>query len=115
MGSSEEPTFENVIVALDNAGRQLADINLIFGMLSSSDLDEKMQEVQNDFMPRLEQHYNAIMLNDSTIRFLDPPLHEFVPTEEADIKALADSQGKTVEYIKQVIQAELYFVHVTWK
>ncbi|MBP3391955.1 MAG: pyruvate, phosphate dikinase [Clostridia bacterium] len=39
-----------------------------------------------------------------TIRFLDPPLHEFVPTEEADIKALADSQGKTVEYIKQVIQ-----------
>ena len=39
-----------------------------------------------------------------TIRFLDPPLHEFVPTEEADIKTLADSQGKTVEYIKQVIQ-----------
>ncbi len=38
-----------------------------------------------------------------TIRFLDPPLHEFVPTEEADIKALADAQGKTVEYIKQVI------------
>ncbi len=37
------------------------------------------------------------------IRFLDPPLHEFVPTEEADIKLLADSQGKTVEYIKQVI------------
>ncbi|MBR5500073.1 MAG: pyruvate, phosphate dikinase, partial [Clostridia bacterium] len=39
-----------------------------------------------------------------TIRFLDPPLHEFVPTEEADIKALADSQGKTVAYIKQIIQ-----------
>ena len=39
-----------------------------------------------------------------TIRFLDPPLHEFVPTDEADIKALADSQGKTVDYIKQVIQ-----------
>ena len=38
-----------------------------------------------------------------TIRFLDPPLHEFVPTEEADIKALAEAQGKTVEYIKQVI------------
>ena len=35
-----------------------------------------------------------------TIRFLDPPLHEFVPTEEKDIKALAKSQGKTVEEIK---------------
>ena len=38
-----------------------------------------------------------------TIRFLDPPLHEFVPTDEEDIKELAKSQGKTVAQIKQII------------
>ena len=38
-----------------------------------------------------------------TIRFLDPPLHEFVPTEEEDIKKLADAQGKSVEDIKMLI------------
>ena len=38
-----------------------------------------------------------------TIRFLDPPLHEFVPTDEADIKALAKAQNKTVAQIKQII------------
>ncbi len=38
-----------------------------------------------------------------TIRFLDPPLHEFVPTDEEDIKALAKTQGKTVAQIKQII------------
>ncbi len=38
-----------------------------------------------------------------TIRFLDPPLHEFVPTEEGDIEALAKAQGKTVAQIKQII------------
>ena len=38
-----------------------------------------------------------------TIRFLDPPLHEFVPTNEEDIKALAKTQGKTVAQIKQII------------
>lgn len=38
-----------------------------------------------------------------TIRFLDPPLHEFVPTAESDIEALAKTQGKSVAYIKQVI------------
>ena len=38
-----------------------------------------------------------------TIRFLDPPLHESVPTEEADIEALAKTQGKTVAQIKQII------------
>ena len=31
-----------------------------------------------------------------TVRFLDPPLHEFVPTEEADIEQLAKDMGKSV-------------------
>ena len=40
-----------------------------------------------------------------TIRFLDPPLHEFVPTSEEDIKALANAQGKTVAQIKDIISS----------
>ena len=40
-----------------------------------------------------------------TIRFLDPPLHEFVPTEEADIEALALAQGKSVKEIKEICNA----------
>ena len=37
-----------------------------------------------------------------SIRFLDPPLHEFVPTDEKDIQLLAKAKGKSVEYIKQL-------------
>ncbi len=40
-----------------------------------------------------------------TIRFLDPPLHEFVPTSEEDIAALANAQGKTVAQIKDIISS----------
>ena len=58
---------------------------------------EPMQ--QADFEGLME----ALEGNPVTIRFLDPPLHEFVPTTEADIKALADAQGKTVAQIKQII------------
>ena len=58
---------------------------------------EPMQ--QTDF----EKLYEALEGYPVTIRFLDPPLHEFVPTEEADIKALADKKGKTVEQIKNLI------------
>ncbi|MGN0616552.1 pyruvate, phosphate dikinase [Ruminococcus flavefaciens] len=58
---------------------------------------EPMQ--QADF----EALYEALEGCPVTIRFLDPPLHEFVPTEEADIKLLADSQGKSVEDIKNII------------
>ena len=39
------------------------------------------------------------------IRFLDPPLHEFVPTTEEDIAALAATQGKTVQQIKDIISS----------
>ena len=58
---------------------------------------EPMQ--QADF----EGLFEALDGHPVTIRFLDPPLHEFVPTDEADIEALAKTQGKTVAYIKQVI------------
>ena len=47
--------------------------------------------------------YEALEGNPVTIRFLDPPLHEFVPTEDADIEKLAAAQGKTVEQIREII------------
>ncbi len=56
---------------------------------------------QGDF----EKLYEALEGNPVCIRFLDPPLHEFVPTEEADIKALADAQGKSVADIKALISS----------
>ncbi|MGN0432537.1 MAG: pyruvate, phosphate dikinase [Lachnospiraceae bacterium] len=44
--------------------------------------------------------YEALEGKPMTVRYLDPPLHEFVPTEEADIKALADDMGLTVAEVK---------------
>ncbi|MBQ7951114.1 MAG: pyruvate, phosphate dikinase [Clostridia bacterium] len=62
-------------------------------------LEKILPYQQGDF----EKLYEALEGNPVCIRFLDPPLHEFVPTEEADIAALAKAQGKTVEDIKAII------------
>ena len=62
-------------------------------------LDKILPMQQGDF----EQLYEALEGNPVTIRFLDPPLHEFVPTEEADIELLAKAQGKDVQAIKDII------------
>ena len=62
-------------------------------------LEKILPYQQGDF----EKLYEALEGNPVTIRFLDPPLHEFVPTEEDDIAALAKAQGKTVEDIKAII------------
>ena len=63
-------------------------------------LDKILPMQQSDF----EALYTALEGNPVTIRFLDPPLHEFVPTAEEDIEQLAKAQGKTVDQIKGIIQ-----------
>ena len=63
-------------------------------------LEKILPYQQKDF----EEIYEALEGCPVTIRFLDPPLHEFVPTEEADIRKLAEAQGKTIEEIKTVIE-----------
>lgn len=50
-----------------------------------------------------EALYEALQGYPVTIRFLDPPLHEFVPTEEEDIISLAKDMNVTVEHVKSVI------------
>ena len=62
-------------------------------------LEKILPMQQGDF----EAIYEALEGHPVTIRFLDPPLHEFVPTEEADIETLAKAQGKSVEAIKDII------------
>ena len=64
-------------------------------------LDKIMPYQQGDF----EALYEALEGKPVTIRFLDPPLHEFVPTDDNEIQLLAAAQGKTVAEIKAVIQA----------
>ena len=44
--------------------------------------------------------YETLEGRPMTVRYLDPPLHEFVPTEEEDIAALAKDMGLTVEEVK---------------
>ncbi len=64
-------------------------------------LEKILPMQQGDF----EKLYEALEGHPVTIRFLDPPLHEFVPTEEADIAALAQTKRKTVADIKAIIDS----------
>ncbi len=80
-----------------------------FREMICSDAVEEREEALEKILPYqqggFEQLYVALEGNPVTIRFLDPPLHEFVPTEEDDIKKLADAKGKSVEEIKAIIDS----------
>jgi len=78
-----------------------------FREMICSDTAEEREVALNKILPYQQEDFEglfeALEGHPVTIRFLDPPLHEFVPTEEADIKKLADAQGKAVEDIKAII------------
>jgi len=75
-------------------------------MICSDTVEERIVAL-NKIEPMQQEDFEGLMEAlkgmPVTIRFLDPPLHEFVPTTEEDIKALANAQGKTVAQIKQII------------
>ena len=80
-----------------------------FREMICSDTIEEREEALDKILPYqqgdFEALYEALEGNPVTIRFLDPPLHEFVPTTDEDIQKLADAKNKTVEEIKSLIDS----------
>ena len=78
-----------------------------FREMICSDTVEERQAALQKLLPMQQSDFEGIFeameSYPVTIRFLDPPLHEFVPTAEEDIAALAATQGKTVQQIKDII------------
>ncbi|HBJ98316.1 MAG TPA: pyruvate, phosphate dikinase [Clostridiales bacterium] len=80
-----------------------------FREMICSETPEERENALNKIEPMQQADFEGLMEalkgQPVTIRFLDPPLHEFVPTDEADIKALAKTQGKTVQEIKMICES----------
>ena len=80
-----------------------------FREMICSDTVEEREEALEKILPMqqadFEGLYEAMEGMPVCIRFLDPPLHEFVPTTEEDIAALAATKGKTVQQIKDMISS----------
>ena len=77
-----------------------------FREMICSDTEEEREVALNKILPYQQSDfkalYEALEGCPVTIRFLDPPLHEFVPTEDADIEKLAKAKNKSVEEIKAI-------------
>lgn len=62
--NNDEPTFENTILAYDNAGQMLAQTELVFGMLCAAETNDRMQALQEQVMPLLSAHKDKIRLDE---------------------------------------------------
>ena len=62
--SSELPTFENTIVALEKSGKQLEIISSVFFNMNSACTNDEMQDIAMKISPELSEHSNNILLNE---------------------------------------------------
>ena len=62
--SSEEPTFENTILAFDNSGQMLSRVATVFGMLEAAETNEQMQDLSAEIMPQLAAHSDSFLMNE---------------------------------------------------
>ena len=86
-----------------------ADRIAAFREMICSDTVEAREKALNKILPYQQSDfkalYEALEGNPVTIRFLDPPLHEFVPHEEAEQKKLAEDLGKSLEEVKAIVES----------
>ncbi len=90
INNSEPATFQNTILALENSGKLLQQVETVFGNLLSAETNDAMQELAKELMPLLNEHANNISLNEKLF---------------ARVKAVYDqrlSDGLTVEQLKLV-------------
>lgn len=64
LANNEEPTFANTILELDRSGMMLANISDLFGMMCAAMNSDELQELQEEVMPKLAAHYDAISMNE---------------------------------------------------
>jgi peptidyl-dipeptidase Dcp len=74
-GQEEPPTFDNTIIALENAGRPLQRVDDIFGQLVGTDSNDTLLAIERDISPRTAAHWNKVRMNDGLFARLDA-LHQ---------------------------------------
>jgi peptidyl-dipeptidase Dcp len=84
--SDEEPTFENVFVALEKSGQTLSRVSAIFGMLTGANTNPELQAVEEEMAPKMAGLNNAVYLND---KLYERVVSVFTQLDELDLDAEA--------------------------
>src|SRR5258705_9670773 len=67
----DPPTFDNTIVALENAGRALQRVDDVFGQLCGTDSNDTLLAIERDISPRTAAHWNKVRMNAALFKRID--------------------------------------------
>jgi peptidyl-dipeptidase Dcp len=99
IGDPEPPAFRNTIAALENSGRLLSRVSMIFWNLASAHTNDALQAVEREIAPKLALHSNAIMSNAALFRRID------------DVYLRRDSLNLDPEQLRVLERTRFRFIH----
>ncbi len=70
-GQAAPPTFENTILALENAGRALQRVDDLFGQIVGTDSNDTLLAIERDITPRTAAHWNKVRMNEGLFARID--------------------------------------------
>lgn len=100
ISNTENPTFENTVLALEKSGRERSQASSVFFAMTSAHTNDKIKEVQETLSPLLAQHSDEIYLNSDLFAKVKA-VYENLDQSDLD----AESKKLTEEYYKDFIQA----------
>jgi peptidyl-dipeptidase Dcp len=95
----DEPTFENVVLALERAGQRLHRVQRVFGNLLPSVGDAELQKIDAQFAPRLSLHFDGIYLNSAIFRRLDS-VYRSPEREQLDAESRQLLERKHADFVR---------------
>src|SRR5690606_39407313 len=95
---SVAPTFDNTIVALENAGRTLDRVCAVFWNLAGAHTNDALQAIEREISPKLAQHWNAITSNAALFARIDSVMQS------------AETAGLDAEQKRELERTHLAFV-----
>jgi len=64
ISNTEAPSFDNTILAMENAGEALLNVNIVFANMNSANTNKELQQIAKELAPALSAHSDNIYLNE---------------------------------------------------
>lgn len=96
---SETPTFENTILALENSGRTLDKVVMVFAALEESNSSPEMVEIAEEFYPLYSQHSDGVSMNKALFKRI-----KYLYDNRANLDLAPDQQRLVEQYYKEFVR-----------
>ncbi len=103
--SKDVPTFENVIVAIDNSGEILNKVTTVLYNLTSANTNDTLQKLAQELAPTLSEHNDNIYLNDALFQKVKTVYNQYQITKPETLKLTSEQQMLLNETYKRFVRS----------